>query len=574
MINKDLKESVEYAKKIIFDSQNELNELTRKRNALKTQSVAKAGSLSPERTAIVPLDNNMSEAMADINHRIEKVDARLAQFASDRNQKQSEISLLLGINNRQGYFFVFYGRECFLGNDRNGLAYWFIPVQPNKAAAQIIYGIVANDPSDKFKWFTFKDLDTVVDFYQSLCTQGLRESKLRVSLMKCHEKFGVVLFQSIETIKALEVYPNVNNAYLEFNKWLLDPVIPTVGRKELLAKYAKPVETRVCEILRLGESSSEHIMTLCEKMAGLHDVEGFKRVIVDDFIKIGLIPTTPKEYLSLETVFTLSHLYEWCSGIISRINREIRQDARDDIIIEKRSKVKAAICITRKTTLNEEAKDIVTSRSGRRVALPTNWSKVIVPGADFESEPAQGKVRISKTVVSQESGEESSDSEVLPISRTRGSRKSSKIAMQDDDKTTGNRDGRTSSIILMQSDGKTTRTRNGRKSSIISITEDDNTTRARGGRKSSMISIKDSEPTDSNSEGSGSGDDNTETSRVSIVIPAKRPGKSARRESIQVISDSEESEGEEVDCVNRYKSSTSVDSVPLQRDNVSRVIVN
>jgi hypothetical protein len=282
-----------------------------------------------------------------------------------------ELKLLHGIHDKKG--------ELFLGYDRFGRSYWSLPVNIDTDSRKQIAGILVNEPLDKTKWYTLNSVGLMFDFFHGLSPHGKRENSLRTSLSKMLSKAGIPVTVPKDSLMDNEEYIHLDRSFANFHWWLCNSPRTVAG--PFAAKYSEPIRDIILEINGLHINSDASVGAI----SSITKLVDFKKFILDAWITSRLIILKDKEKVELSNLMTLSHLYAWLTNLALRLQAEYEQN----VMREKQElALKESLLLKQSNTLlaqkqKEDDKDIITSRSGRRVLLPTGWA---APKLDIDDE--------------------------------------------------------------------------------------------------------------------------------------------------------------------------------------------
>jgi hypothetical protein len=334
--------------------------------------------------------SNMAARYKKFQMELEDVQMRLTEEEEKDYQNDRDTRFLLSINRRRG--------EMLLGFDRDGRSYWSIPVRIENAptSQHAIYGVLVNEPSDKTKWYTFSGVDMMIDFYQCLCPQGLRENSLRQGLYTLLNSIGLNLKQPPEYVVNSHFAGQIDCAYKNFQTWLHMPPFQTVSMS-FLTKYAQPVRDALLNLALLHTTAKCNLaLTIKEKLPAWTKVGELKDLIKTDLVKPEVMQLKPKDLHDLDEINSLSHLYSWISTLIGRVEQAQQEFERDSLARKKWEASEKQKALKQQQVQKEKEKEseVITSRSGRKVVLPPNWTAV--PDGPVKAEPRRPKPKAAR----------------------------------------------------------------------------------------------------------------------------------------------------------------------------------
>lgn len=357
----------------------------------------------------IKLYDDLIEALEEIEKKIAASDLELANV-----KKASELLKSLGREKETGAAIDNY----FLGYDRNGRGFWYIPIKDTeRIASTTVFGVLANDPQSPHDWFSIGGIADLVALFGSLSPHGIRECALRKALGQLHSKFGISLRNWDASAATAQVFM-LDKSYKMFSDWLLESKIPS----EEVQTY---LEEDLCELSKTVDElfstcKIEQHQTLDAVSLGNTCAIKYQLMICEELIQNPAIWTMLQDDTdTLTELKNISSLYRWCLKAMEKVKHELatQERERDEIL------KKEAMEIGRARARAEQEKEIpmeeVVSRSGRVIAMPLNWSAVIPPVTKVPSPSAKpAKVTLAKAS--------------KPDSGRRSSRLSNRVSVDED----------------------------------------------------------------------------------------------------------------------------------------------
>lgn len=294
----------------------------------------------------------------------------LEKKLADSQQKLTEIekdaNLLNGITDRRG--------EYFLGYDRHGRSYWSVPIHIDADSRKQISGLLINEPNDNNKWYTINSAELVHSYYHALSPHGKRENALRIALYKMYSQVGISLTSPKEILMESETWIHLDRSFTNFYWWLCNSPATEIPLM-FISKYSKPIRDLIMQMhsVHCGCDRAFNTETPFESINGVKD---FLKVLKDNWFNPKVILLKEKEQAEFGELVSVSHLFSWLSNLNARLEIDVQNSLeRQKLEQERRESVK----LKRNNELQkkkEKEKDanIITSRSGRRVVLPSGWA--------------------------------------------------------------------------------------------------------------------------------------------------------------------------------------------------------